>query len=118
MYWRPKQKNTPKPTLVPQRKQQTATKCQKKWVPKQPSQKKINDTSIKVAGTTKPTEVPTQAYSGKKSRYPTIKERARALQIKLFGLCSLPTISTLSTKLSVQEYTITREGGTIPNNKA
>ena len=92
MYWRPKQKNTPKPTLVPQRKQQTATKCQKKWVPKQPSQKKINDTSIKVAGTTKPTEVPTQAYSGKKSRYPTIKERARALQIKLFGLRSLPTI--------------------------
>ena len=92
MYWHPKQKNTPKPTLVPQRKQQTATKFQKKWVPKQPSQQKINDTSIKVAETTKPTEVHTQAYLGKKSRYPTIKERARALQIKLFGLFSLLTI--------------------------
>ena len=76
-----------------------------KWVPKpqQPS-KTLNETSHKVAKETIPAETPLHANMSL-STNPTIKERARALQIQLFGLQNYP--NSLN-ELSVQEYTTTR----------
>ena len=79
-YWRPKQPSKPTITNKPQGKP-TELKRKMKWVPKpqQPS-KTLNETSHKVAKETIPAETPLHANMSL-STNPTIKERARALQI-------------------------------------
>ena len=91
-YWRPKTPIKTKVTKEPNRPMLTK-QTRKVWVPKhkQPRITTTEEHSSKVAHTIQQ-PVPTHANLGKKSRYPTIKDRARVLQIKLFGLRSLPTI--------------------------
>ena len=90
-YWRQKQPRKSNATSEPD-KTTKPKQTRMAWVPKreQPLINLLKETFSEVAQAHQPI-VPTHANLGKKSRYPTIRERARALQIKLFGLRSLPT---------------------------
>ena len=77
--------------LRPNRRKNQLTR--KVWIPKQKQSlvKSNKENPSEIADTTQQM-VPTHENLGNKNKYLTIKERARALQIKLFGLRSLPTI--------------------------
>ena len=99
-YWRPKLPSKPMVTMEPLQKRPPAPKSRMKWVVKTPQPSPCLDTqpSPTVAMTPVTTDVPTSVTPEEPSPYLTIKERARDLQIKLFGLRSLPSHSTLSDK--------------------
>ena len=91
-YWCPKQPHKSNATREPN-KTTKPERTRKIWVPKQ-KQSLVNSDKEKPSEIAQTTQqfVPTHENLGNKNKYLTIKERARALQIKLFGLRSLPTI--------------------------
>ena len=93
-YWRPKQPIQQKITRKNPQETLIAHKNQMKWVPKQqqPVPNLIANSAPIVAIPKQTKQIPMHENMEQKSRYLTIKERARALQIKLSGLHSLPTI--------------------------